>query len=342
LDYKSIITIDEENNDNSVVMMINYILQKDFKDVEIAGVDGFIIDENNYNYNELDSVVDKEAIKSLNEYILSGLKLLSNKINISFLTDSLFKDKLKKRVIGIIPARFASTRLPGKPLVDINGLPMIIHVLKRTLMSKCLDDVIVATDDKRILDTVIKFGGKAVLTSETHNNGSERMYEVSQSFNADIYVLINGDEALLNPNHIDLGVQALSNNPSSGVSLLYNKFEKRNSVSDFKVVVNNKKEIMYISRSDIPSENRNNIDYLLKAYHIITFTKEMLEIYSHLKQTEYDFTESHELLRLLENSYKIQGVEVDSSAISVDIKEDLEFVRDMMNTDKLFPLYRDI
>ncbi len=98
---------------------------------------------------------------------------------------------------------------------------------------------------------------------------------------------------------------------------------------------------MYISRNDIPSECRNNADYFYKAYHVMSFTKEMLNTYNTLEQTKYDFIESHELLRLLENDYKIQGIEVESEAISVDTKEDLEIVREMMKKDKLFENYKE-
>lgn len=341
LDYSTLSVINDVHNDNSVNMILNYLSQKGFKNVLLAGIDGFKVSQDNYNYHETDKVVDIKAIEELNNSILEGLQLLSKKINIQFLTDSIFKSQLKKRIIGVIPARYASTRLPGKPLLEINGLPMIIHVLKRVKMAEILDDVIVATDDQRIFDLVEKYNGKAVLTSEKHTNGTERMYEVAQKIPADIYVLINGDEALVNPNYINNGVEAIMENPSCSVSLLYNKFYQRNSPADFKVVVNKKDEIMYISRNDIPSEHRNNAEFLLKAYHIMSFTKEMLDEYVTMEQTAYDYIESHELLRLLENGHKIQGVEVDSSAISVDTQDDLIKVRKMMKEDAFFPQYKD-
>ena len=341
IEYKILSHIQNLHSDNSAVMMINYLLQNKFDSVYIAGVDGFSTTQTNYNYNEKDVVIDNTSIEELNSSIQKAIEVLSKSIRIHFITTSLFEVKSKPKVVGVIPARYGSTRLPGKPLVDIEGLPMIVHVMKRVNMNKDLDEVVVATDDERIKAIVEKYGGKAIMTSINHNNGSERMIEVSKYIDADIYTLINGDEALVNPDYISIGVNALFEDSSCQISLLYNKYDKRNSCSDFKLVINKNSEVMYISRSDIPSECRNNVKYFLKAYHIMTYTKEMLEIYEDLEQTEYDYIESHELLRAMENGYKIKAIEVESDAISVDTEEGLEIVREMMKKDKLFPLYKD-
>ena len=341
IEYKILSHIQNLHSDNSAVMMINYLLQDGFDSVYIAGVDGFSTTQTNYNYNEKDIVIDDNSIEELNSSIQKAIEVLSKSIRIHFITTSLFEVKSKPKVVGVIPARYGSTRLPGKPLVDIEGLPMIVHVMKRVNMNKDLDEVVVATDDERIKAIVEKYGGKAIMTSINHNNGSERMIEVSKYIDADIYTLINGDEALVNPDYISIGVNALFEDSSCQISLLYNKYDKRNSCSDFKLVINKNSEVMYISRSDIPSECRNNVKYFLKAYHIMTYTKEMLEIYEDLEQTEYDYIESHELLRAMENGYKIKAIEVESDAISVDTEEGLEIVREMMKKDKLFPLYKD-
>lgn len=246
----------------------------------------------------------------------------------------------KIKIIGVIPARYSSTRLPGKPLLDICGLPMVIHTMKRSMMSKVLDEVIVATDDQRIFDIVTKNGGQAMMTETSHENATVRLYEVSKKKPADIYVLILGDEALVKPDHINKSAQSLLNNKYE-ISILYNKFYKKNSPSDQKVVINNLGEIMYISRSDIPSDYKNKVDYYHKAYFIVSLTHAMLEKYMSLPQTRYDFIESNEFTRILENGHKIKGVEVTSSAISVDTTEDLEIVRKMMKEDEIFKIYKD-
>jgi 3-deoxy-D-manno-octulosonate cytidylyltransferase len=341
LNFEELFNFENLNVDNVSILFLNLLVKNKVENVFIAGLDGYNLNvDENYSYHEYNRVVDKEALEKINNNLINSIKLLSNKIHITYLTTSLFKQYSKQKVIGVIPSRYSSTRLPGKPLKDIAGLPMVVHVLKRAMMSEMLDEVYVATDDKRIFDIVENFGGNAIMTDESHNNGSERMYEVSQKVFGDIFVVINGDEALLKPHHIDAGVKGLL---SSGapVSLLYNDFNKKNSPSDFKVVLNKKEEIMYISRSDIPSDSRMEVDNMYKAYHVMSFTKEFLDIYNTLEQTPLDKIESHELLRVLENGYNIQAVKVESSAISVDTLADLEFVRDEMQSDQLFSEYKD-
>jgi len=337
--YKELYEYKSINIDNVAILLFNLLHINGVKDISIAGLDGYDLNkQENYSYNEYNRVVNKDALQKINDDLVKAIKIISQELHISYITSSQFKQHSKQKIIGVVPSRYASTRLPGKPLLKIAGLEMIIHVLKRVQMSQLLDEVVVATDDKRIFDIVEKHGGKAMMTDISHNNGSERMYEVSQKISGDIFVLINGDEALMKPDHIDAGVKGLltSNSP---VSLLYNNFQTKNSPADFKVVLNNFKEIMYISRNDIPSDARSDVEYMKKAYHVMTFTKEFLDIYHTLEQSPLDKIESHELLRVLENRYTIQGVEVQSSAISVDTQADLEYVREVMPKDEIFKLY---
>lgn len=339
LDYKKLYEYDSIKVDNTAILIMNLLLIHKVEEVAIAGLDGYdLTDKNPYSYTEYNRVLDSDALKKINDNLAQSIKVISQQLHITYLTPSQFKRHSKQKVIGVIPSRYSSTRLPGKPLKDIAGIPMVVHVLKRAQMSKMLDEVIVATDDKRIFDVVEAHGGKAMMTDLSHNNGSERMYEVSKTIAGDIFVVINGDEALLSHEHIDKGVEGIlaSNAP---VSLLYNVFKTKNSPSDFKLVLNKKNEVMYISRSDIPSDARGEIPHMYKAYHVMSFTKEFLDIYNGLEQTPLDKYESHELLRVLENGYKIQGVEVDSSAISVDTPEDLKYVRSLMQDDSAFKQY---
>ena len=134
------------------------------------------------------------------------------KIKIEFITKSIFTIKSKPKIIGVIPARYGSTRLPGKPLVDICGLPMIIHTMKRAMKCKDLDDLIVATDDKRIFDIVQQYGGKAIMTDENHIDGIFRMQEVSTKIEGDIFISINGDEPLLDFKDITKSLNGLIEN----------------------------------------------------------------------------------------------------------------------------------
>ena len=339
VDYKRLFEYNDLNVDNSAVLMLNLLAINHTIETAVAGLDGYDLQhQQQYSYAEYNRVLDEKTLLKINDDIARAIEVVSQRLHISYLTRSRFKCNAKQKIIGVIPSRYSSTRLPGKPLKEIAGLPMVIHVLRRAQMSEILDEVIVATDDQRICDVVEAHGGKAMMTDAAHNNGSERMYEVSQRISGDVFVVINGDEALLNPKHIDEGVKGLltSNAP---VSLLYNRFEKKNSPADFKVVLNNRKEVMYISRNDIPSDARMDVPFMYKAYHVMCFTNEFLEIYATLEQTRLDRYESHELLRVLENGYKIQGVEVESSAISVDTPEDLDYVRSVMHDDPVFKIY---
>lgn len=243
------------------------------------------------------------------------------------------------KVVGMIPVRMESSRLPNKAIKDICGLPMIIHTLKRTQMAKTLDDVYVATDNEEIKALVESFGGKVVMTKKEHKTGSDRLAEAARKIEADIIVNIQGDEALVNPEHIDAGVKALRESDAQ-VSILLTKYSKKNSPSDIKAVVNLKNEIMYISRNDIPSDARVKPPYMLKAYHVVSFRKDFLITYASLEQTPLEQIEFNEYLRILENGYKIQGVMVDSDSVSVDTQEDLEYVIEKMKHDTLFESYK--
>jgi len=242
------------------------------------------------------------------------------------------------KVVGMIPVRMKSTRLPNKAIKDICGLPMIIHTLKRTLMAQKLDEVYVATDSLEIKKLVESYGEKVVMTSREHQTGTDRIAEAVSSIEADIVVNIQGDEALVNPEHIDLGVEGLINSDAE-VSILLTKFSKKHSSGDIKAVVNLKNEIMYVSRNDIPSDARVEVKEMLKAYHVVSFKKDFLIKYASMQQTPLEKIEYNEYLRILENGYKIQGVMVDSDSISVDTEDDLVYVRKKMKTDLLFKEY---
>jgi 3-deoxy-manno-octulosonate cytidylyltransferase (CMP-KDO synthetase) len=238
------------------------------------------------------------------------------------------------KVIGLIPARLESNRLPNKAILDICGLPMIIHTMKRSEMAKTLDEVYVATDSSKIAKLVEEHGGKVIMTSSKHKTGSDRIAEAARNLDADIIVNIQGDEALVDPAYIEKGVQGLINSDAQ-VSILLTPYSKKNSPSDIKAVVNLKNEIMYFSRTDIPSDARVNVEQVLKGYHIISFRKEFLLKYTLLEQTPLEKVEFNEFLRILENGHKIQGVMVESDAVSVDTQDDLDFVRKVMEKDKL-------
>lgn len=244
------------------------------------------------------------------------------------------------KTVAILPARLESSRLPRKVLADICGLPMIVHVYKRCLLAKNLDDVYVATDSSEIKMAVEKHSGKVIMTSQKHETGSDRIAEAARSLDADIVVNVQGDEALVDPISIDKAVVGLQENLEINVSILVNSFSKRGSSSDIKVVVNERNEVMYFSRADIPSDARTENPLLLKAYHIVPFRKNFLLEYASWEKGFLEEIEFNEYLRILEKGYKILAIQVESDAISVDTPEDLEYVRHEMSNDPYFLQYQ--
>ncbi|MBC8555256.1 MAG: NTP transferase domain-containing protein, partial [Candidatus Brocadiales bacterium] len=142
------------------------------------------------------------------------------------------------RAVAIIPARLESSRLPDKALADILGLPMIVHVFKRCLLAKSLDAVYVATDSNKIRNIVEQHGGEVIMTSAEHQTGTDRIAEAARDINADIIVNVQGDEALVNPEYIDKAIDSLVNASGADVAILVNPFNKKNSPSDIKAVLN--------------------------------------------------------------------------------------------------------
>ena len=244
------------------------------------------------------------------------------------------------RVLGIIPSRLESSRLPRKPLHEIFGIPLIVHVYKRAKLSNSLTDLVVATDSYEIVQLVESIGGKAILTSVEHRNGTERMAEVLRAFpDYDYYTLINGDEILLNPDSISTSIQTMIENENADASILAVPFRRENSHSDFKLVRNLKNEVMYISRNDIPSSARNAVEFRLKAYHLMTFKPKTILDYSKMDKTPLEKIEDHEHLRLIESGYKIICQVVDDNCISLDTPDDIELIESYLKEDNIFKMY---
>jgi len=246
---------------------------------------------------------------------------------------------IKPKTIALIPARLQSTRLPRKALADICGLPMIVHVYRRCLLATHLDEVYVATDSEEIRQVVENHGGRVIMTAATHETGTDRIAEAARRLDAEIVVNVQGDEALVNPRYIDRVVEALYHDPSLDVAILVNPFDKKNSPSDIKAVLNERDDVMYLSRADIPSDARTPNPPMLKAYHIVPFRKEFLLRYASWGKGVLEQIEFNEYLRILEKGLRIHAVRVESDALSVDTLADLEYVRRKMPSDELFPKY---
>ena len=246
----------------------------------------------------------------------------------------------KQKVVAILPSRIESSRLPRKALLDICGLPMIVHVFKRCLLAKKLDEVYVATDNNEIKEVVEKHGGRVIMTSSNHQTGTDRIAEAANKIDAEIVVNVQGDEALVNPKYIDKVVNELLENPDINVGILVNPYYKKNSPSDIKVVLNNNNDVLYASRSDIPSDSRTKDPSMLKAYHIVPFRKPFLLKFTKWEKGILEKIEFNEYLRILEYGERFRAIRVDSDAISVDTIDDLEYVREQMQSDLWFPQYK--
>uniref|UniRef100_UPI004047408D 3-deoxy-manno-octulosonate cytidylyltransferase n=1 Tax=Rheinheimera sp. TaxID=1869214 RepID=UPI004047408D len=245
-----------------------------------------------------------------------------------------------RKVVALLPSRLESSRLQRKALVDICGLPMIVHVYRRCKLARSLDEVFVATDSDEIRQVVESYGGKVVMTAKHHETGTDRIAEAAAPLDCDIVVNVQGDEVLVNPAHIDAVVNAVKDDPAINVGILVNPYSKRNSPSDIKAVINECNDVMYLSRNDIPSDARTPDAPMLKAYHIIPFRKEFLLKYASWDKGRLERIEFNEYLRILEKGYNIRAVQVESDAVSVDTVHDLEYVRNQMLNDPFFPHYK--
>lgn len=241
------------------------------------------------------------------------------------------------KTIGIIPARYGSTRLEGKPLKDICGKPMIQHVYEQACKAKLIDKVIVATDDERIYKAVEGFGGEAAMTSKDHQTGSDRVSEVARNTDCDIVVNIQGDEPLILPEIIDEIVSALLEDKNAVMATGAYRIAKESMFHDpntVKVVTDRQGNALYFSRSLIPYPRKSEYLEVYEHIGIYAYRKEFLLTYVDLENTPLAQTESLEQLKVLEHGYKIKVVKTryDYNALSVDTQEDLEEVRRIMQT----------
>lgn len=241
------------------------------------------------------------------------------------------------KAIGVIPARFGSVRLKGKPLIEIDGKPMIQHVYERAMKSKLLNEILVATDDMRIYDTVLNFGGNAVMTKKSHTSGTERAAEAIKNIECEIAVNIQGDEPLIHPNNIDKAIEALLENKQINVSTLAYKIKSKREIEDpnvVKLVIDKNQNAIYFSRYAIPF-NRDNIKlYYYKHIGLYAFRKKYLLELAKQKRTLLERAEKLEQLRILENGEKIKAVITKIDSYSADTKEDLEKIKKYIKRKK--------
>lgn len=237
-------------------------------------------------------------------------------------------------ITGIIPARYASSRFPGKPLANINGKVMIEHVYDRCLKSKYLSNVVIATDDLRIYDTVIHFGGNACMTSTEHLNGTSRCAEVIQqlAIAPDFVINIQGDEPLIHPNQIDLLIELFINDKELDIATLIKKENTIHLLQNQNVVKAILTDNGYIS--DFKRTTSTNLNFFYKHIGIYGFKTNVLQEIVKLPPSERELEQHLEQLRWLDNGYTIKGAITQEESISVDTPEDLEKVQKIIYRNK--------
>ncbi len=241
------------------------------------------------------------------------------------------------KIIGVIPARWASTRLEGKILADIQGKPMIQHVWERAKRCRLLDEVMIACDDRRVYMIAKKFGAHVVLTSTDLASGTDRIAEAVKNFKIEIVINIQGDEPLIDPKTIDALAEVLIKDKTCVMVTVIKEITQPNELNNpnvVKVVIDKHKDAMYFSRSLIPfnrdSKKTNRIRYF-KHLGLYGYRKKFLMRFKDLPKSFLEKVEQLEQLRVLEAGYKIKTIQTHKETISVDTPEDLEHVRELLS-----------
>lgn len=241
------------------------------------------------------------------------------------------------KIIGIIPARYQSSRFEGKPLADICGKPMVWWVYQQCKKVKELTEVYVATDSNTIYEVCKELEIEVIMTSDKHPTGTDRIGEVAQKIRADVYVNIQGDEPLIEPETIRKAIVPFLENKGYEITNLMTKITDPVDVVNFtvpKVITNNDNIGIYVTRTPAPYP-KGTIDFsYYKQVCVYGFTPKALEFYCNSARGKIETIEDIEILRFIENNYKVKYIEVDSDTVAVDTKKDLEKVRRIMK-DKL-------
>ena len=238
------------------------------------------------------------------------------------------------KVVGIIPARYASTRLPGKPLKDILGYPMIWWVYKRVCSVKALDEIYVATDDNRIKEVCEHYDIPVIMTSPEHPNGAMRLQEVSETVQADFYVQLNGDEPLMNTDAIIAAIpESVPQDVAFGTNIITQIDDPTQvmDASNIKMVFDDQMNALYMSRTPIPYPFKSIDFQYYKHVGIIGYNKMMLDFYKDSQPGRFESIEGIDTLRFLDYGKQLKlSLVPDCHSLSVDTQKDLDMVIKMM------------
>lgn len=240
------------------------------------------------------------------------------------------------KILCVIPARFASTRLPGKPLADIAGKPMIQRVYERASLAKLPDEVLVATDNDKVFAAVKNFGGSVVMTSAKHATGTDRLAEVAQKYpDVDVIINVQGDEPLIEPSIIDNLAEVFEKDSELNMATLMTPISEaeQNNPNNVKVVTDLQGYALYFSRSLLPYPRKAGEIPVYKHIGIYAYRRDFLLRFAAMPSTPLEKSESLEQLRALENGYKIKVLKTDFHFIGVDTVEDLEKVNQLLKKE---------
>jgi 3-deoxy-manno-octulosonate cytidylyltransferase (CMP-KDO synthetase) len=246
-------------------------------------------------------------------------------------TGAVVRSRVHRKILGVIPARYASSRFPGKSLAKIDSRTMLEHVYERASMARYLGPIVIATDDERISDAARGFGARVKMTRADHVSGTDRVAEIASGFeDVDLVVNVQGDEPLIDPGAIDAAILPLLEESAIPMGTLKKKIEDPREVADpnvVKVVTDRFENAIYFSRSAIPHAQSAAARY--KHLGLYVYRRNFLLKYSDLPVGPLERAEGLEQLRALENGFKIRVVETDYESLGVDTPDDLERVREL-------------
>jgi len=315
-------------SDNVAMQFLGFAKRLGVKEVLVAGLDGYDPEASqNYSYEERGGIQDPELMAKRNCELSVGIREAAASLFIEFITPSQFEIELPLRICGVIPARYESSRFEGKPLAEIAGIPMLKRTYDQAKKSDALEDLLVATDDDRIFEFCKKEGMACMMTSKDCLTGTDRVAEVMRETDYNFYVNIQGDEPVIDPHTINQVIDAYRVHRETYVAYnLYKKIdtdEHPGSSAVIKVIVNEKDELMYMSRCAVPFVKGQNERGFLKQVCVYGFTRKALEIYSSTGKAPVEMSEDIEILRFLEKGYKVGMVETTLDSIAVDLPEDI-------------------
>tara|TARA_Y100000992_G_C21218411_1_gene469152 strand:+ start:164 stop:916 length:753 start_codon:yes stop_codon:yes gene_type:complete len=245
------------------------------------------------------------------------------------------------KAVGLIPCRLNSRRLPKKPIIKVENLPLIIHTYRRAKLAKKLKEVFICCDSEEVMDLAKKYNAKAILTSKNHKCGTDRIYEgyLKSKINYDQIIDIQGDETLIDPKNIDKVVEYHRKNKYSDIILPNLITKNKNDSNIVKVIFNKKKEVIYLTRSNSPHPFRKKIDKIFKHLSVISFKPTALKKFSKNGRSKLEIIEDIELLRAIDLGLKIKTFSLKGESFSIDVLKNLKDFRRKIKFDKYYNIY---